>query len=69
MNHLKKKIYIRNEYFDLETGEVITKSLRDREYILSKNKINKVTSYEDCGAYLIKTIKHGCRKHKQGTLF
>lgn len=64
MNNDKRWITV-SEYVDIETGEIITKSLYEREYII----IRKTKKYEDSGNYNIAKWVNECRRHGQTKLW
>lgn len=62
----KMKWYTVQEYIDKDTGEIISKSLKEREYIVQKKEIKYEKSNE---IYGIKKIINECKKNRQIRLF
>lgn len=62
----KMKWYTVQEYIDKDTGEIISKSLKEREYIVQKKEIKYEKSNE---IYGIKKIINECEKNRQIRLF
>lgn len=61
----KIKWYTTNEYVDVETGEIITKSKAEREYIITR----KTKEYKNNGKYNEIKISNECRRDNQLTIF
>lgn len=68
-HHNKIPVYTIVEYFDIETGEIITKSIMERMYIKSKKSEFKETKYENRTNHIAKIIRQGCWKFEQSRLF
>lgn len=62
----KKKWFTEIVYVDIETGEIITKSLAEREYYETGKKSQETITNEK---YNIKRYTKECRKHGRLRLF
>lgn len=56
-----KKWFTQTTWVELETGEVLSKSKVEREYII----LNNTSTVQDCGAYNLKIITYECEKNRQ----
>lgn len=70
MNPEKIKWYAVTQYVDIETGEIISKSLKERKYITVKtSKQHEIKEYRN--GEKIGIIKHTneCVRNRQGTIW
>lgn len=66
----KIKWYSTTIYVDVETGEIISKSLKEREYITVKtNKTTELKEYQNGEKYGIIKHTNECRRNRQTTLW